>query len=339
MIVFLSALCILGAGNLNDILLSSLLPIDANDSPSNHSQAAAPSARSYARVSLVDLDESAMRAGVERQMMLPASEGPLSPHALERGLLRLYGSELTRSYDTFNAWKRARARAEAMGAKNVADTVPSSADVEAWMRAMQPASNKHGAADSFVRPRGLPVLEDDESSNDSSSDSLAIVSPRPERFDVVSSVCLLSQLLDMLMSSLSETHASFLPAVVALRDQHLEVMIDLIRPGGRGLLVSDLVSSSTAPQLRSWTHAQLRQGMESLLRDSNFFTGTNPHAIVARIKDKFAHLIEADSVRLISPWRWRMGGESDKQFLVYAIEFRKRAERGETTAAEQARAP
>ena len=54
------------------------------------------------------------------------------------------------------------------------------------------------------------------------------------------------------------------------------------------------------------------------MREGNFFTGLNPHAIKKSISEG---MVGIDQVAMQSPWRWDLG---PRQYLVTAIEMRKK---------------
>jgi len=101
---------------------------------------------------------------------------------------------------------------------------------------------------------------------------------------------------------------------LALRDKHLADLAALAR--GRVVLVTDVVSSSTAPSVLG--AADLEAEMAALVAARNFFTGANPYRLAA--------LLEADDrlcdVRLHDPWLWRV--TADREHLTCALTARRR---------------
>ncbi|MET9325158.1 hypothetical protein ABZX75_34390 [Streptomyces sp. NPDC003038] len=128
--------------------------------------------------------------------------------------------------------------------------------------------------------------------------------------DVVMSAAILSQLI---AGAVAEGRAP--DGLLRVRDTHLETMLNLLRPGGRGLLINDLVSSDTYPQLRTTSHHELPQLLMNLIRLGNFFTGCNPWAIAQRLAQAPLH---ASRIAVSPPWRWDIGPRS---YLVCAISF------------------
>ncbi len=140
-------------------------------------------------------------------------------------------------------------------------------------------------------------------------------------YDVVASVCLLSQLVECITIALGETHSSYLTAIQAIRTQHLRLLAHQLRLGGTCLLITDFVSSLTAPGLSQHASEELPAVVEQLIRDNNFFSGLNPTVLLDLLQhDPQLSLMVAD-VSGSRPWIWDLG---KKQFAVVAIRFRRR---------------
>lgn len=140
-------------------------------------------------------------------------------------------------------------------------------------------------------------------------------------YDVVASICLLSQLIESVTLSLGEAHPKYLPTVQAIRSQHIRLLIDLLRPGGTALLITDFVSTATAPSLPLIAESLLPAVVEQLIHEQNFFTGLNPNVLLNQL-----HSVPEFSSRLCEtsvspPWIWNFG---PKQFAVVALQFRRR---------------
>lgn len=123
-------------------------------------------------------------------------------------------------------------------------------------------------------------------------------------FDAVASVCLLSQLLEAVKLALGETHSGYLPLVQAVRGQHLRQAIQLCRPGGRLVIVTDFVSSDTCRDLATVTEAQLPALAEQLVLAQNFFTGLNPFLLRQLFASDPWLAPRVAQPQLSKPWRW-----------------------------------
>ena len=140
-------------------------------------------------------------------------------------------------------------------------------------------------------------------------------------FDVVCSACVLSQLIDQVAQRFgSEPERCFSQALLT-RALHINLMLILLRTGGRGVLVSDMVSSDSAPSLLSAPAQGLPKLMAQLVADKNFFTGLNPFALAALLKSdpQLAPLI----ARVVwhAPWLWQLAAR--RVYLTIACSFQR----------------
>lgn len=95
-------------------------------------------------------------------------------------------------------------------------------------------------------------------------------------FDVVASIGILSQLIESVTSTVPEHIPWRWPLLFAVRTGHLRLCARLIAPGGRGLLVTDFVSSVTCPGLADAGESELPRLASRLAAEGNFFHGLNP---------------------------------------------------------------
>jgi threonine dehydrogenase-like Zn-dependent dehydrogenase len=132
-------------------------------------------------------------------------------------------------------------------------------------------------------------------------------------FDVVASTCLLSQLVRAAVQAWGADHPQVGERALALRDRHLELLVELARPGGRAILVTDFVSDTTYPRLLTIGDDDDLAALErTLVEARNFFTGANPFAIRRAISNHAA----VASQRVEGRWIWR---PADRAFLVVAL--------------------
>jgi hypothetical protein len=139
-------------------------------------------------------------------------------------------------------------------------------------------------------------------------------------FGVTASVGMLTQLLQSVVDS-SLASPDVVAVSLALRDKHLADLLHLTRPGGMVVLVTDVVSTTTAPGLHRGSPAGLEEQMARLVASRNFFTGTNPYRIVELLESdaRFRDLVT--DVRLLDPWLWAV--TTDRQHLTCAIVARR----------------
>jgi hypothetical protein len=238
-------LCVLGAGNCNDLPLGGL-------------------ARCSGEIHLVDIDED----------------------ALERGLARARGQRPGDNPD--------------LGAQIVL----------------------HGG----VELTGIASsLADGTVRNASTIVERALDGPAPtigRDFDVVVSCCVLTQLIAIPVDALGEQHPDLVEVVLAVRTGHLRQMTRLLRRGGHGVLITDVVSSDSTPALVHATDESLPQILAEAVAGQNFFTGVNPLALRAVFNSDPWLAANVVVGGLVGPWAWRV--TPDRTYLVVAVPFTRR---------------
>lgn len=133
------------------------------------------------------------------------------------------------------------------------------------------------------------------------------------------SCCLLTQMILSVVDRLGERHPRVVDVVRAVRTGHLLAMTRSLRGGGVGVLVSDMVSSNTVPQLHAAPAGALRGAMAALVRGRNFFTGANPFLIADALGTHPEMAPRVRDVELCEPWVWRIAPA--RAYLVFAVRF------------------
>ena len=236
-------LCVLGAGNCNDVDLEALLD-------------------GFQEIHLVDLDTDALTAGVARQGCEASSR------------VLLHGDvDVTFLADRLASW--------------TAEHPPESGELDACLE----LAATH------------PPLD--------------LAGP----FDTVCSACLLTQLLDSVLMALGQRHPRCLDLALRVRARHLRLLVELLRPGGTGVLVMEIVSSATFPELPDVPESRLLETATRLINERNFFTGMNPLVIRASFRSdpQLAPWVEA--AEITRPWLWDLG---PRVYLVCAIVVRRK---------------
>lgn len=142
----------------------------------------------------------------------------------------------------------------------------------------------------------------------------------PDSFHVVASVCVLTQLFDSVVRTLGESHPRFVEFVTAMRAQHVQLMLNLLRPGGTGVLITDVVASTTLPELLTMPDTDLARSIARAVSERNFFTGTNPAVMESLFRTQPEIAPRLSRVRVSLPWRWQL---LNKVHAVYAVEVTK----------------
>ena len=130
----------------------------------------------------------------------------------------------------------------------------------------------------------------------------ALLSGAP--FDVTALTGVLTQLLQSVVE-LGLPRAEVPRVALAVRDAHMRHLVGLTCPGGAVVLITDVVSSSTAPGLLRTPSELLEPAMAVLVANGNFFTGTNPYRIVALFEEDEELRAAVERVELLGPWLWR----------------------------------
>ncbi|MDE2965505.1 MAG: hypothetical protein OXU26_16470, partial [Acidobacteriota bacterium] len=233
-----ASLCILGAGNCNDLDLARFTG-------------------RFARVHLVDLDRQAMAKGVQRQS--PLAPGSISLHG---------GVDLTGVLKTLATWERYRP-----GRESIAHCMREARDFA-----------------------GLPFLG---------------------RFQVAASMCLLSQIID---SIVSVTGAKALPLelVGALRQRHLQLLAELLVPGGVGFLVTDfaLERGGTRPARGASPEPE-----SAPVPPDEAFLGLNPRELRASLSKDPVLRTQVRHARASPSWLWRQNPR--RTLRVCAVSFQR----------------
>jgi len=232
-------ICVLGAGNCNDLDLKWL-------------------AEAYAEVHLVDIDRGALERAVVRQGV--AGNESVKLHA---------PIDLTGIADLTAGWKGRKV---------------SEAEVNAAIER---------------RP------------------NLESVNVRLEKFDVVLSPCVLSQLLCGVRDLVGKDHSGWPKLKAALRARHLGDLMGLVACGGRGVLVIDLASTSAIPGLDRARDEEVDGLMRMSVRDRKCFRGLEPSEIQAAMRDEPTLRDNLGQVEISRPWIWHLG--FGKAFLVYGM--------------------
>ena len=236
-------LCVLGAGNCNDIDLRALLG-------------------RFQQIDLVDLDHDALKFGVSRQGYESSDQ------------VAIHGDvDVTSIADRLASW--------------TPEHSPPDAELDACLRVC--ASH--------------PPLD------------------LPAPFDSVASVCLLTQLLDSIVMTLGEGHPRYLEMVMRIRARHLQLLLELVGPGGTAVLVAEIVSSATFPDLPQIPEPHLRKTAIQLIEQRNFFTGMNPFVIRALFESDARLAPAVQRVEIVDPWLWNFG---PRVYLVCAFIVRRK---------------
>ena len=131
---------------------------------------------------------------------------------------------------------------------------------------------------------------------------------------------MLTQLIDSVYMALPTEHPRCIELVMSVRDRHLEIILELLKPGGVGVLVTDFVATETAPELAQLDELLLPYAAAKWIEERNFFTGANPFAIRDYYNRSRGPGPCTSDAQVKGPWRWDLGA---KQLAVSAVTFQR----------------
>jgi hypothetical protein len=131
----------------------------------------------------------------------------------------------------------------------------------------------------------------------------------PPPASVVVSTGLITQLVEATIKAVGAAHAAEpgspgVQLIQAVRRRHLRLLSELTQPGGTAILITEVVSSDTAPEICHTPVARLPKVLAGCLAAGNFFTGLHPGILLSDLSSKeFA--LEFESVQATAPWLWQ----------------------------------
>ena len=133
----------------------------------------------------------------------------------------------------------------------------------------------------------------------------------------MASVCVLSALIEIAFSHISDPPEHFVEVLVAVRANHLKLMLDLLEPGGVGVLICDFVSSESLAELL--TETDIMPLIKEAIENRNHFHGVAP-SLVANVFNQPPIAGMATNIRATQSWRWHT---ADKVYACYGMVFEK----------------
>jgi hypothetical protein len=134
---------------------------------------------------------------------------------------------------------------------------------------------------------------------------------------VVLSACVLSQIHAVINERESDPRRKA-AALAGARARHLALMLELLRPGGLGIVVHDMVSSDTVPELWTTAPERVEELSVALLASGNHLHGGRPDVMSAALRGTPG----IDRLARAHPWIWQLS--ATRAYLVHAHVFRKR---------------
>ncbi len=148
-----------------------------------------------------------------------------------------------------------------------------------------------------------------------------MAAPRPATgsFDIVASTCILTQLIDAVYMSLPRSHPRLAELLMTVRDRHLHMLLEMLNPGGMGVLVTDFFEAG-AKTLMPLGELSLSPSAQTEMRQHDYFVGADPFEICSFYRRLCEPGPMATDISIDGPWRWEVGG---KVLGVCAVTFRR----------------
>lgn len=144
--------------------------------------------------------------------------------------------------------------------------------------------------------------------------------PQPSPFHVAVSLGMITQLGEIALLLVGgPSHPRGNDLLFALRNHHLRKLLEMTRPGGTAILVTDVVSSFTFPNLPILNDAELPTALYQQVAMKNFFTGANPYALDALVRNDASLRPRVARVEMLAPWRWNQGA---RMYLMSGLKIR-----------------
>lgn len=150
----------------------------------------------------------------------------------------------------------------------------------------------------------------------------AITAGMGRDFDVVLSTGALSQLIVPFHRAWLASGANWQRLDAAITAVHLATVVGCTRPGGRGALAFDVLSSKDAPALAglvSLGAAELSATVDAAVASGDIILQPHPMSLLQQLQFPGMASMVRDP-RLTAPWLWNLG---DAVQLVYGLEFRR----------------
>lgn len=121
-------------------------------------------------------------------------------------------------------------------------------------------------------------------------------------FDVAASVCLLSQMGHTLAPFFERDEAAGLELRDTLRRRHISLLGELLKPGGRAVLITDFMGSAGFPKLSLCDDADFAEVVNEGLSRGRFYKQTTP----AILHESIAGQPGVRNIQSEPSWRWVM---------------------------------
>lgn len=141
-------------------------------------------------------------------------------------------------------------------------------------------------------------------------------------FDVVASVCVLTQLAFAVRAQFGERHPALALVRSATMLHHLSTLLGLTAPGGVALFTSDLTSSNQYPLATLPEGADLHAVGREIVKAGAGYLAASPELILRMLREDPALEASVERTETLAPWLWT--GPLARTYFVYALRIQRR---------------
>ncbi|TWT31428.1 class I SAM-dependent methyltransferase [Blastopirellula retiformator] len=125
------------------------------------------------------------------------------------------------------------------------------------------------------------------------------------KFDVVASLCVLSQIIDAIPEQ-QKNKEEGLPLIHQIRTRHFDLLTSLAGPQGSVVIANEAVSSDTEPSVATCEAPMLGPTLVQLALEQKLFMGLNPAVIAGELQA----LAPGHTLKTTPPWKWDFGART-----------------------------
>jgi hypothetical protein len=135
--------------------------------------------------------------------------------------------------------------------------------------------------------------------------------------DVAVSVCVLSQLIATVEEVIGKGHPRIEEIADALRAGHVRTLLGAVRPGGKVVIVTEVVSEDNLPAIVDAPDERIGGLLLRAIVTRDLFVGLGPDALVSWIARHRPFGARLARPGVIGPWRWRLNRR--RTYLVVGV--------------------
>jgi hypothetical protein len=130
-----------------------------------------------------------------------------------------------------------------------------------------------------------------------------------KKYHVVVSLCQMSQIMADVIEHIGNRSDQLEEVVRAVRDQHIDSLIELTKPGGYIVFVFAILSSKSLDGLDIVPDDRLSLYLSKALGEGNYFHGAHPVLVHREFSKRQMETKTITDTQLVLPWRWFDGAD------------------------------